>query len=323
MARKRSWKKKGVRSMNANDVNVSAPQFKQALDAEKIAPIDPTSEAGRAAITTKISDAMDACVVREYSEPFRSHLGMSVIGSPCDRYLWYHFRWFAGASHSARELRLFNVGHRMEPIMRAELRAIGVNFLDSVDVNGKQITVSSLGGHYGGSCDGVFTAPRYGLYEPTLLECKTSKTGSEFTGLSTKKMATGKPQHYVQNSSYGRALNIKYCLYIVENKNDSSRYVELVELDFRVAEEHEKRALNIIKAVVPPERVSNKAEFYICKMCSMSAICHGNAAPVPNCRNCSHAIPADEGQWYCGNYAQTIPKEYWAKGCPQHDPLPR
>ena len=311
------------KKMQAYDGSANGMQYNPESGVEKIAPIDPISEAGRAAITQKISEAMDAHVIRANNEQFRSHLGMSLIGAPCDRFLWYHFRWFAGEEHSARELRLFNVGHRAEPIIRAELRAIGVVFLDSVDVDGRQITVSSLGGHYGGSCDGVFTAPRYGLYEPTLLEIKTSKTGSEFSGLAKNRMPKGKPQHYIQNSCYGRALNIRYCLYICENKNDSDRYVELVELDFKLAEEHEKRALNIIQTTFPPERISEKPEFYVCKMCSMSKICHGNAAPIPNCRNCANAIPSDEGQWYCGQFSQTIPKEFWAKGCPHHKPLAR
>lgn len=262
-------------------------------------------------------------IKQQFEEPFRSHLGMSLIGSECERFLWYHFRWFQRNEVTARKYRLFSVGHRTEPLVRAELRAIGVQFLDTVDVDGKQITVSSVQGHYGGSCDGVFVAPRYGLYVPTLLEVKTSKTGADFSNLAKKKMATTKPTHFIQNSCYGKALKIHYCLYIAENKNDSDRYVELVKLDWTLAEQHEQKAFKIIGSQTPPSRISEKETFYLCKMCSMRGVCHGNEVPQPNCRNCQHAVPVEEGAWYCNHWQAHIPKVYWIQGCPQHLPLPR
>ncbi|MFZ1074791.1 MAG: hypothetical protein WAN50_00225 [Minisyncoccia bacterium] len=308
--------------MNQNAANDAGIISSQSF-AEKVEPIDPSTAYGRDAIATKLQQAMDEQVVRQYSEPFRSHLGMSLIGAECDRMLWYHFRWFRGEAFSARELRLFNDGHNTEPLIRAELRAIGVEFLDTVDVDGKQITVSLLQGHYGGSCDGVFIAPRFGLYEPTLLEVKTSKTGAEFTNLVKKKMASVKPRHYLQNSCYGKALGIKYCLYIAKNKNDSTYYVELVELDWQQADNMERRALNVIQSQTPPERLSEQPSFYVCKMCKLAGICHGNDVPVPNCRNCANAHPTNNEQWYCDQFQQTIPKDYLPKGCPHHRPLPR
>ncbi len=285
--------------------------------------VDPSTDWGRADIVTKLSDAMDAHVIAQRNEPFRSHLGASVMGSECDRYLWYHFRWFKKAIHSARMLRLFNTGFNYEPRIRAELVAIGCKFLDTVDVDGKQISVSALAGHAGGSCDGVFIAPQYGLTVPTLLEGKTSGTGAGFNELATKRVAKAKPMHFIQQSIYGRLLGIKFCLYVVTNKNDDDRYLELVELDWQLADEQIERARRVIVSPDPPERISNNPAFFICKMCTAHKVCHGGEVPIPNCRNCKNATPVEDAQWHCGHWNQIIPKEHLIKGCPMHEALPR
>ena len=281
--------------------------------------IDLTTDYGRATIAQKIEYALDEATVAQFDESFRSHLGASIIGEECWRYLWYHFRWFKAEKHDARQLRLFNE----EPLVRAELRAIGVEFLDNVDVDGKQISVSELDGHFGGSCDGVFIAPKYGLHTPTLLEVKTSGTGAGFNDLAKKRTRAAKPRHFIQQSVYGRLLNIHYALYFVKNKNDSSRYLDIVELDWSVADEQIGKAFAIIRSQEPPERISLKPEFFICKMCAMNGICHKGAVPVPNCRNCKNATPVPGGRWHCAHFNDLIPKEYLIQGCPQHTPLPR
>ena len=45
----------------------------------------------------------------------REYLGLSAMGSDCDRAIWYSFRWAVPPEgHDGRMLRLFETGHREE-----------------------------------------------------------------------------------------------------------------------------------------------------------------------------------------------------------------
>lgn len=46
--------------------------------------------------------------------PFRNHLGGSMIGKPCERELWYSFRWSQLPKFDGRMYRLFDRGHKEE-----------------------------------------------------------------------------------------------------------------------------------------------------------------------------------------------------------------
>ena len=72
-------------------------------------------------------------------QDFRDHLGASLIGHSCNRYLWLTFRWAVMPKFEGRMLRLFNTGNREEIRIAEELRGIGVELY--TDEDGKQITV--------------------------------------------------------------------------------------------------------------------------------------------------------------------------------------
>src|ERR1700677_2178990 len=139
-------------------------------------------------LSASMLDAVNIAIEDEDEEGYRTHLGASVIGNECLRYLFYHFRWMHKEKYSGRMIRLFHVGHGLETRVRYYLTKIGCEFLDDVDKTGKQLKFSDLYGHFGGSTDGVFIAPRWGITEPILLSCKTSGTGSAFNDLDKKGM---------------------------------------------------------------------------------------------------------------------------------------
>lgn len=285
------------------------------IDAEIKEPIDMNMAYWQRTIADRIKLKIDEFALSQADDGFRTHLGWSVIGHDCMRYLVYHWRWFWQEQHHARMERIFIEGHKIETELRHILKASGAQFLDTVDEDGKQIQVSDLGGHFGGSCDGVFIWPEIGLTLPTLLETKSSKAGSPFNELSTKGVIKAKPRHFVQQSGYGKGLGIRYACYITRNKNDSSIFVEIVDLDFTLADEHRNKALHILQETTLPPRISNKRNFWVCNMCSFQAGCHDNKDVVPNCRNCKNASPVDNAQWFCSHWNSIIPKEAILKGC--------
>lgn len=273
-----------------------------------------TSEAMLKAVDTQIENAN--------TEGYRSHLGASVVGNECLRYLFYHFRWMHKETYDARMLRLFAVGHGLEVRVRHWLKTIGFQFIDGLDETNNQLKFSDLNGHFGGSVDGVFIAPDWGITEPTGLECKTSGTGSPFNNLGKRGMRETKTQHFIQNSVYGKGLNFKNILYVCENKNDSDWYFELIPLDLEVAQDAYKKAHFVIfDAKEPPKKINEKRNFYLCGMCSMQGICHDGISTDVNCRSCRNARPVENAGWFCDHWQQLIPPDAILAACPQHNPI--
>lgn len=284
--------------------------------------LDLTKPYWQKTISDRIKVKIDQYSIDGADDGFRTHLGWSVIEHECLRYLYYHWRWFWKEEHHARMERIFIEGHKIEAEFRVILKALGAKFLDKVDETGEQLKVSELEGHAGGSCDGVFVWPEIGLNEPIILEAKSSKTGSPFNDLAKKSLSVAKPRHYIQACGYGKGLGIRYALYVCRNKNDSSIYIELVELDWEQANQAIKKAQYVMTLIDVPKRISEKRNFHICNMCSIQPLCHDRKDPVPNCRNCKNAAPVQNAQWFCSHWQQIIPKESIVNGCPQHEFLP-
>ena len=103
----------------------------------------------------------------------RAHLGGSQIGAPCERALWYQFRWTDKAQFDGRMLRLFRRGQNEEDTMVADLRAAGVEVVELDPRTGGQVRVSAVSGHFGGSVDGTAKGIKEAPNKWVLLEFKT------------------------------------------------------------------------------------------------------------------------------------------------------
>lgn len=77
------------------------------------------------ALAKRILEEIDEYCVRSYDGGHRSHLGASLIGRECKRYLWYVFRWCLHEKTTGRQQRLFNRGHREEARFIEWLEGIG------------------------------------------------------------------------------------------------------------------------------------------------------------------------------------------------------
>jgi hypothetical protein len=253
------------------------------------------------------------------NEPFRNHLGASVIGDECTRRIYYHWNWFKSENNTAREERIFLRGHMIEEEIRTILIARGVQFLDSTEATGEQTRVSTINGHFGGSVDGIFIWPAVGIHTPMLLECKSSKHGAAFDVVDKKHLSIGKPQHWAQICTYCKLLGIGHVCYIIKNKNTEAITVKIIEAWERTGAEMIEKARYIIGTENPPQRISNKPEHFICKQCLYNAICHGIELPnESNCRNCTACQPVENATFYCSNFNAIIPKEALIKGCQLH-----
>lgn len=239
--------------------------------------------------------------IYDNQDGFRYHLGASIIGQECERQIWYSWRWFKDVKHSARMVRLFERGHNEEEIIIRFLREAGCKIQQLDEESGKQLRLVSIGGHFGGSLDGVLLNPAddsvVGMGNG-LLEFKTSGY-KYFLDLVKNGVKKAKPEHYVQMQIYMKAYDLKWALYICVNKNNDEWHWEIVFVDDHTADRYLNRAANIIGAHKPPPRINENPSYYKCNWCDYRKICHGQEQPAMNCRTCVSGHPMSDGRWQC------------------------
>ncbi len=308
---------------NANKTN-SAEQPKKSSDGKQGVNLDSPGVAK--ALAKRILEEIDEYCVRTYDGGHRSHLGASLIGRECKRYLWYVFRWCLHEKTTGRQQRLFNRGHREEARFIEWLEGIGFkvwfeNRDEGPNEKGEfpQYRISDVMGHFGGSLDGIAVLPeRYGIAEPVLLEFKTNGTGAGFNKLADDGMPIAKPEHFAQTSTYGKKYNFRYCVYLNINKNDDSLHIEVVKLNHNLGEQMIMKAEQIIMSQTAPARLSDNPTFHKCGYCHMKEVCHKGAVVEVNCRSCAFARPVENAEWFCEVHNGNIPKDFIAKACPSY-----
>lgn len=254
----------------------------------------------------------------------RTHLGGSVIGRKCMREVWFSFRWADHEEFDGRMLRLFNRGHREEPVFVALLRSLGAEVWTG-HADGSQYRVAFHGGHGGGAIDGVARGlpglpPEVPFGAMVLLEMKTHND-KRFKQLVKEGLKAAKPEHYKQCNIYGGQLGLEWCLYCAVNKNDDTLYFEFFALDPSQGVQLVNRAETIIFGEGMPPRISESPSWFECKFCAMHGVCFKTKLPDVNCRTCRFSKPERDGSWTCAhNYLniKTTPKQ----GCGVHQFIP-
>ena len=252
----------------------------------------------------------------------RPHLGASLIGHSCARYLWLTFRWAGVEQFSGRLLRLFDTGQREEARLIEDLRRIGVQVVDR-QPDGRQFKVEACGGHFGGSMDaagvGFPEAPRTWH----VIELKTSNTKA-FKQLQKDGVRAAKPMHFAQMQIYMHLTEMERAAYLCVSKETDDIYFERIERDDVEAARLMERAAAIVFAAEPPTGLSADPAWWECKFCPFHAHCHGTAAPAPTCRSCAHATPLRGGGWACEEPKRPRPLDTAAQraGCESHRVIP-
>lgn len=279
------------------------------------------SELVRVKLAKRILTSIEDWSKVTYADDYRWHLGASIIGRPCDRYLYGVFHWWKANTATGRMLRLFERGKQEERQMNYLLKGIGFGVQEIDPSTGKQWRVSFLNGHFGGSSDGVIQfPPSWNIPGDFIPEFKTSGTGAKFNNLSKEGgIEKNKEEHYVQQSVYGYGRKIGYGVYIAVNKNDDDLCCEVTKLSIEKAEGAIRRAENIITTCYIPAMMPGAKETYFqCKMCPFHGICHTGEKIDKNCRSCVHSEPVAGAEWRCTKYGYDIPREFVRSGCDEY-----
>ncbi len=250
-------------------------------------------------------------------------MGASKIGEECSRRLWYSFRWCAPEKFDGRMLRLLERGNREEAWLAEELRAIGVE-LYTVDAStGEQYRVAFLGGHFGGSVDGVGLGFAEAAKTWHLFEAKTSND-ARWKDLRAKGVKAAKPEHYAQMQVYMHGLDLTRALYLCVNKNDDQIHLERIHYVAEEAEALISKAATVVFAPEPLTKISEDPSWWKCKNCFAHQICHaGDVRPLErNCRTCLSSTPNQNGTWWCDHHQTTLDVDAQRLGCDAHLLIP-
>lgn len=237
--------------------------------------------------------------------PPRTYLGGSRLGHPCERALQFEYAQAPkdeGADFVGRTLRIFAIGHALEDLAAAWLRAAGFDLYtrkgnrprgNAADCDeegcvnapgGGQFGFSVAGGRIRGHVDGILadgpTLP--GLSYPALWECKTMNARS-WKETAQKGVVTSKPvyaaqlavyQAYMEGSVAG--ISTTPALFTAINKDTAELHHELVPFDGGLAQRMSDRAVRILQATEAGEllpRIAANPDYHECRMCAWSQRC--------------------------------------------------
>ena len=245
----------------------------------------------------------------------RPHMGASVLGHPCDRWLWLSFRMAVAEHFPGRILRLFRRGQTEEAQVVSDLRAIGM----SVQKTGANQSRVDFGCHVSGSIDGII---EHGVPEapktPHVLEIKTHGKKS-FESLLKDGVEKSKPMHYVQMQMYMAGMKLDRALYVAVCKDDDRIYTERVKLDKAVANKGVERGHRLVKADRLPPPISTDPTWFECRFCAAHEFCHKtNLTKEVNCRTCTYSSANEDGTWSCLEYDVKLDFENQKAGCEAH-----
>lgn len=238
------------------------------------------------------------------AQPARNYLGMSAIGNPCARALWYSFRQFTPVATEGRGQMIFSLGDAIEQ------EAIRWLELAGYQIEGRQEDFSALNGFFQGHCDGII----HGVTaKPHILEIKSAN--EKRFALFQKQGITREtaPAYAAQVQCYMGYAQLERALFVVVNKNNCEIHTERHYFDEAFFREMEAKAASIIEAHRPPERAFAETST-ACKWCDYRGHCWQSpyVQERQTCGSCASCF-FNGLQPVCNLHNREIRK--WGRGC--------
>ena len=244
----------------------------------------------------------------------RPYLGVSILGHPCERWLWLQFRWAVREAFSGRMLRLFRRGQDEERSIARDLTHAGIEMSECLDNQ----TLLNFGCHISGHPDGIAIGVPEAPRTAHLVEMKTHNDKS-FQQLKKQGVEQAKPMHFVQMQIYMLGRKLTRALYVAVNKNDDEYYMERLEYNPAVARKYLERGKRLVLDDRLPPPLSNDPTWYQCGFCAAKDFCHhSHLIKEVNCRTCAHASALQDSTWQCALHKKIISTDEQYDGCPSH-----
>lgn len=269
--------------------------------------------------------AIDEAMVANARSRDGAGVPMSAVGNPCDRALWYAFRWaFPPEKATASRERRFRTGFQYERWLLDDLRAAGCAVLEIDEETGRQYHVELVDGHLRGKIDGCVIGLPEAPGTEHVIECK-SHNDKAFRDVVKKGLQAAKPDHYAQCQLYCHATGLTRCLYLAANKDTDEIHAERIHHDMAFCDALIMRIERIVQAAHPPARLHddpNSKAAFACQWCPALAVCHEGAFARVNCRTCLSSSPVELGWWRCERWGKTLLYSEQQAGCPSHQFIP-
>lgn len=261
----------------------------------------------------------------------RPYLGMSGIGEACGRKSWYRFRHAKHEIFDADTLKRFEDGHRTEALVIERLKLLkSLTVIDVDPVTNYQIGFTDCDGHFRGHADGsiigLMQAPK--ALHVLEVKCCSEKKINELKKAITdcgEKAALRKwnPTYYAQGMLYCHYMNATRHYLVVASPGGRTWMGVRTNSDIAHALSLIGKAKRVIASQEPLDRVSNKPDWFECRFCAFSGICHEGDEADRNCRTCVHSSVIDQGRWRCERWDKELTHEDQLAGCAVHIYLPK
>jgi len=279
-------------------------------------------------------DAVMDTVQKTATEEVRGYVGCSGLGAECHRQLTYQFWWSASAIFPAQTLMNFEDGHRTEALTNSRFKSTPGIDLREVGPDGRQWGVTALSGHLRGHLDGlirgVLEAPKtWHVYEVK------ATNDAKFRKLDRLKIKHGEKDalevwdwiYFVQAQLYMGLTKTKRHFLVCSTPGGRAMTSVRTEFQKDVFDEALAKAAEIIQADELPPRLAEDPEFWLCRWCQFSDLCHDRKTAKMNCRTCAHSTAVmkpetadtkDFGEWRCEFHDKRLGFKAQRKGCPKH-----
>lgn len=224
----------------------------------------------------------------------RGYLGMSEIGKPCERAIWYSWRKFTPAPMDGRVLVLFELGDHVEQIIARNLRLAGYELWNAYP--DQQLSFSDHGGFFSGHCDGVIRLRNLEGAPMAILECKSANK-TKFEEMQKHGVEKANPTYFAQMQCYMGYHGLDHAAFMAMNKNDSTIYDEVIRFRKDIFDGLKDRAARVLAThdkdgiLIVPDRMVNDKDSFECKWCQYRTHCYEPDEAIQEsmmCRSCNH-----------------------------------
>jgi hypothetical protein len=201
----------------------------------------------------------------------RGYIGASVLGNPCDRYIWLNKSSDLEYEIDFKKTDIFDIGHQTEAFLLESIKLLeGVEIVDTQT----EFNLPHLKGHV----DAIIKIDDADLY---ILEIKSMKK-EYFTQVEKKGIQEVYFSYWIQCQIYLYIAceilkqPIKGAIILVRNKNDSSLYQEIITLNLEQAKLFEDKAKRLHDSERMPIGLysANEMPNFECIRCFFKDFCY-------------------------------------------------
>jgi len=257
--------------------------------------------------TARFTGSFTIPVKHRYYRGF--YLGMSQIGKPCDRDIWYGFRGAPSKPKDGRMLQLFNVGDYIEQMQIFWLETAGYKITD------RQASYKDHNGFFRGHPDGII----HGVTSAPHVWDAKSVNLKKFSAIKQFGVKHVYPGYYCQAQMMMHYSGTDRAIYTFVCKDNSEWYAERFYYNQTDAQALISRAKRIIVSNEIPPRPFEIDSFY-CQWCDHRQACwYPEETIVTNqvCGTCHFCVfPAGTCKPWCSHPKHPFEIKTWGTGCP-------